>query len=117
MLTIRREQLTVFSDVEVRRFEDWTIDHLKRFFPKECAAAGDIRLRSLVQHGILRARSHRITAKRDVVKYVDLMLVLGRDFDTDRRLRWAANILAQRSPSDYRMQSLLRAAKLHLKKR
>jgi hypothetical protein len=117
MLTIRREQLTVFSEVEVRRFEDWTTAHLKKFFPKECAIAGDVRLRNNVQHGIARARAHGITAKRDVVKYIDLMMVFGRDFDTDKRLRWAADILAQRRHPDYRLQSLLRAAKLHLKKR
>jgi hypothetical protein len=117
MLTIRREQLTVFSEVEVRRFEDWTIAHLKKFFPRECAALGDPRLRDTVQYGIVRARTHGITSKRDVVKYIDLTIVFGRDFDTNKRLRWAADILAQRRQPDFRLPNLLRAAKAHLKKR
>jgi hypothetical protein len=115
MLTIRREQLTVFSELEVRRFEDWTLAHLKSFFPRECTALGDRRLRETVQYGITRARTHGITSRRDVVKYIDLMVVFGRNFDTNKRLRWARDILAQRRQPDLRLPNLLLAAKAHLK--
>lgn len=109
--------MIVFSKTEVRKFEDWTVAHLHKFFPKECAAAGEHKLLGLVQHGIVRAKAHGITSKADVVKYIDLMVVFGRDFDTDRRQRWAANVLKQRRHSSITMRMLLQAAKARLNRR
>jgi hypothetical protein len=117
MLTIRQAQFAVLSQLEVQKFEDWMLAHLKRFFPRQCAVAGDQRLREMVQYGIQRAAVYGITAKRDVCKYIDLMIVFGRDFDTDRRSRWAGEILGKRRNPGVKMQTLLQTAKIRLKKR
>ena len=114
MLTIRPEQFIVFSQVEAEKFEDWMVAHMRRFFPRQSAAAGEQNLREMVRYGVPRARQHGITARRDVAKYVDLMLLFGRDFDTDRRARWAGDILAKRRHSAAKMQALLAAAKKRL---
>jgi hypothetical protein len=114
MLTIRQAQFAVLSQLEVRKFEDWMLVHLKKFFPRQCAVAGDTRLREMVQHGIERAAGYGVTARRDVCKYVDLMIVFGRDFDTDSR---TAEMLAQRRNPGVKMQTLLRAAKVRLGRR
>ena len=79
MLTIRRAQIAILSQLEVQKFEEWMLVHLKKFFPRQCAAAGDRRLREMVQHGIQRAAAYGITARRDVCKYIDLRIVFGRD--------------------------------------
>jgi hypothetical protein len=113
-LRIRQAQLAVFSQVEVRKFEEWMLVHLKKFFPKQCALAGEPGLQEMIQYGIQRAAAYRITAKRDVCKYIDLMIVFGRNFDTDRRHQWAGKILAQRGNSGTKMQTMLRAAKARL---
>jgi hypothetical protein len=117
MLTIRAAQFAVFSQLEVRKFEDWTLAHLRKFFPDRCAALGEPQLREWIRYGIRRAAQYGVTARRDVCKYLDLMIVFGRDFDTDRLSGWAADILRRSGNSAARMQSLLRAAKLHLKNR
>jgi hypothetical protein len=117
MLTIRQAQFAVFSQLEVHKFEEWMLTHLKKFFPQQCAAAGDQRLLEVVRYGIQRAAVYGITAKRDVCKYIDLMIVLGRDFDTDNRSRWAGEILGKRRNPGAKMQTLLQTAKLRLKKR
>jgi hypothetical protein len=117
MLTIRRAQIAILSQLEVQKFEEWMLVHLKKFFPRQCAAAGDRRLREMVQHGIQRAAAYGITARRDVCKYIDLMIVFGRDFDTDRRSLWAGEILAKRRNPGVKMQTLLQAAKVRLKGR
>jgi len=114
---IRRAQLAVFSQVEVQKFEQWVRVHLQRFFPRQCAAAGEPGVQELVQYGIQRAAIHGITAKRDVCKYIDLMIVFGRDFDKDKRSRWAGQILGNRRHPGARMRALLQAAKAHLKNR
>ena len=117
MLAIREAQFAVFSQLEVRKFEEWMLAHLKKFFPGQCAAAGDQRLLETVQYGIRRAAVHGITAKHDVCKYIDLMIVFGRDFDTDRRSQWAGEILGRRRNLGVKMQILLQAAKLRLRNR
>jgi hypothetical protein len=117
MLTIRQAQFAVLSQLEVRKFEDWMLVHLKKFFPKQCGALGDTQLRQTVQHGIKRAASYELTARRDVCKYIDLMIVFGRNFDTDRRYRWAGEILGKRRNPGVKMQTLFQAAKLRLRKR
>jgi hypothetical protein len=117
MLTIRRAQFAVFSQLEVQKFEEWMLAHLRRFFPSQCLAAGDQLLRETIQYGVRRAAGYGITAKRDVCKYVDLMIAFGRDFDTDRRSRWAGEILAKRRNAGAKMQMLLQAAKVRLKGR
>jgi hypothetical protein len=115
MLTIRAAQFAVFSQVEMGKFEDWTLAHLRKFFPDQCAALGEPELREWIRYGIWRAAHHGVTAKRDVCKYLDLMIVFGRDFD--KRWGWAGDILRRGGNSGARMQNLLRAAKQHLKNR
>jgi hypothetical protein len=113
MLTIRAEQFEVFSRLEVEKFEEWMIAHLRRFFPQQCAVAGEAQLRETIQGGIKRAAAYGMTAKRDVCKYIDLMIVLGRDFDTDNRYPWAGEILSERRDPSAKMQALHGAALKH----
>ena len=88
--------------------------HLRRFFPAQGAAAGEEEIREMVRHGIERAGVYGIKSRADVCKYIDLMTVFGRDFDTDKRHRWAGEILKRRGKSEAKVKSLLRTAKLHL---
>ena len=115
MLTIRAEQFEVFSRVDVKKFEEWMIAHLERFFPEQCAVAGEAQLRETIQGGIKRAATYGVTVKRDVCKYIDLMVVFGRDFDTDKRYPWAAEILSERRNPSAKTQALHGAALKHLR--
>jgi len=110
MLTIRPAQIKVFSQTEVAKFEEWMIVHLKKYFPVQCRAAGEQQLRTIIRTGIDRATVYEISSQRDVCKYIDLMVVLGRDFDTDRRFPWAAEILAKRCDSTSKMSALFELA-------
>ena len=38
MLTVRQAQFAILSQLEVQKFEEWMLAHLRKFFPKECAA-------------------------------------------------------------------------------
>lgn len=100
MLTIRQEQLVAFSTEESNKFEKRLLHHLKKFFPAQYQAAGDVKMRELVKEGIHRAASYGITAERDSCKYVDLMIVLGPDFDKDPKLPWAEKILTSHALED-----------------
>ena len=115
MLTIRRDQLAVFTDLERRNFETRMIQHLHKCFPKQLEGTEDAELRGLIQYGVERSRSHRIKAERDVCRYIDLMVVFGRDFDVAPQHAWAAAILndAGLRNSTKKMDRLFAAAKEH----
>lgn len=115
MLAIRREQFAVFSQMEVRKFEDWMVAHLSKFFARQCRSIGESKLLETIRYGIQRAAFYGLTAKRDVCKYIDVMIALGRDFDTDVRFPWVPRILSRQTTPDTRAQSLLNAAISHLR--
>jgi hypothetical protein len=92
-LMIRHEQLVALRGVRQKEYERRLAAHLRKHFAETCAALGDQGLGDAVRYGIQRARSYGIQAERDVVKYLNLMFVFGRDFDTDPRFPWAASML------------------------
>jgi hypothetical protein len=113
-LIIRQAQMEAFSQVEFKKFEDWMVNHLNQFFPAQCLALGNTQVRELIQHGIRRASGYGITTERDVCKFIDLMIVFGRDFDRDEKSAWAGQILANRKTSRSKIRSLFEAAEMRL---
>src|ERR1700719_2267066 len=113
LLAMRQAQLAAFSQAEVQKFEDRMLTHLRQFFPKQCAALKEPQLHELIQYGIRRAAGHQITSERDVCKFIDLMIVFGRDFDADKKLPWAGRILRNRATAHSKIQSLYVAAETH----
>ena len=113
MLTIRKEQMDAFSHAALRIFECRMVAHLNRHFPKRCAKLGEDGVREWIRYGIERARTYGIVSERDVCKYIDVMFVYGRDFDTDRRRPWAGQILNDPviMPPAVRTNRLFRAAR------
>jgi hypothetical protein len=113
MLTLRKEQLAVFGPLGKKAFEDRMLSHLKKVFPEQSEALGEPKLRETIQSGTQRAAVYRIISERDVCKYIDLMILYGRDFDKDPNLPWAQSILqnqAIRNPSS-KIERLYKAAK------
>jgi hypothetical protein len=113
MLTIRKEQMAVFGPLGEKAFEDRVIAHLKKVFPEQSQALGEPKLRDAIQYGTQRAAVYRIISERDVCKYIDLMILYGRDFDKDPTHSWAQSVLenqALRNPST-KVDRLFKAAK------
>lgn len=115
MLKIRAEQLEAYSQAEVERFGEWMAAHLRRFFPRQCKPLGDDQLNETIRFGIARAATYGIKAKRDVCKYIDLVIVLGRDFDKDGTLAWAGEILNTQNQPHAKIEILHQVARIHLR--
>jgi hypothetical protein len=109
--------MAAFARAETKKFEDRMLIHLNKFFPRQCAALGEPKLRETIRDGIKRAAAYRITAERDVYKYIDLMVVFGHDFDTDKRFPWAGEILRKQKSPGAKINALHRAARKRLKGR
>jgi hypothetical protein len=95
-MQIRREQMAFFSEHGVKAFQDRVLSHLRKCFPTQYAASGEPGLQSTIQYGIKRASSYGLTTEREVCKYIDLMIVFGRDFDRDPARPWISAILTGR---------------------
>jgi hypothetical protein len=93
MLKIRKEQMEELAKVTVRSFEDGMVEHIKKFFPKFHEVMGEPAVRNAIRYGVDRAEVYGFKAERDVCLYINLMFLLGSDFDTDVQLPWLAAIL------------------------
>jgi len=116
MLTIRKEQMAVFSQVQLKKFEDFVLPHLSRTLRKQSETLGEAKLREIIQYGIKRAARYDITAERDVYKYLYLLVAFGRDFDTDEKLPGAGEILRSRKRPSEKIRALHQAAHKHLRR-
>lgn len=92
-MIIRKEQMSAMKDAAVISFENRMIEHLRNLFPKHHEVLHDSGLLKVVQLGINRAGSYKIDAESPVCHYIDLMFLLGSNFDTDLQLPWAGEIL------------------------
>jgi len=115
MLTIRREQTAVFIQAGAKKFEDWMVVHLSKFFSERSQSLGEMKLRKMIQYGIKRAETHGITGQRDVCKYIDLMMVFGPDLDTDQKYPWAREIVQRPWEPEAKINALQQAAQNYLK--
>jgi hypothetical protein len=116
MLNIRKEQMAVFSRVQLKKFEDFVLPHLHKSLREQSEALGDAKLRETIQYGIKRAARYGITSERDVYKYLYLLVVYGRDFDTDKELARAGEILRSQMKPSEKIRALHLAAHRHLRR-
>jgi hypothetical protein len=81
MWTIRQQQLEVFRANALQKFETEMVGHLTKLFPQLSKKLGDPGLRVVISHGVKRAREYGIVRKKDVGRYIAVMLMFGPDFD------------------------------------
>jgi hypothetical protein len=89
---------------------------LVNIIPARIRAAGEEQVRETIRLGIERARVYGVTGKRDVCKYIDLIIVFERSFDADPRYPWAGQILGKPGDPSTKMRSALEAGQSHLRK-
>jgi hypothetical protein len=97
MLRIRKEQMDELAKVSLGNFESGMVEHVKRFFPKYHDVMGEPAVRKTIRYGVDRAEAYGFTIERDVCQYINLMFLLGSDFDTDIQLPGLAAIFEDTS--------------------
>lgn len=107
MLIIRSSQMEVLADSLQGEFLRKCERHLSRSFDA-CARMSASELRTFVEQGVARARSYGIDTERDLCRYLNLVAVLGRDFDL--KLPWARKTLASGAGARLRLNRLYNQA-------
>jgi hypothetical protein len=103
MLTIRQSQMAVLRDTLLESFRRKLADHLRANFPA-CADMHPVELDAFVAHGVARAGRYGIVVERDICKFLNTMVVFGRDFDV--KCAWAKEVLAQNTGARLRLNRL-----------
>ena len=95
-----------FQQLWLSRFTDEVSEHLRRYFELPCFIAGDACVRETIRLGVSRARYWGLTLEASGQSYIDHMIMLGSDFDTDPQIPWAREVLERKQPELARMDSL-----------
>lgn len=93
MLRISDQQLELFEQAAARNFEDQMVEHLREFTPKHSEILGEDGVRRIIRLGQERAKNYGFVNRGPVRFYIELIFMLGSDFDTDPQLPWAAEVL------------------------
>ena len=92
-MRIRREQILAFEEVRMPDFENEMVAHLEGFSPLHSQSLGDEGIRRLIRMGTARAKNHGMTYRGSVKFYIETVILLGIDFDTDPQYPWPGAIL------------------------
>jgi hypothetical protein len=119
VVIIRPAQIEAFASPYTQDFEPGAMAHIQVAFPKHYGFLQDDGARAVIAHGRDRAREYGLGDRRSTLLYIDFTLLLGRSFDEDPQLPWAAAIL--NDPSLGRQKPLdvihteppVRAVRLH----
>ena len=88
---ISEAHTAAFSEQQRQRFEDEMVEYFKREYAGDVKRIGEPGMRSLIQDGIRKAETYKITAEADVARYLQFRVAIAPDFDTTD---WAAPLLA-----------------------
>ena len=99
-LRIRQEHIQAMQPVVLAGFEQKVVAHLKASFPEQTDLLGDEHAREVARYGLHRAQARGITAEREVLLWITLMVLLGSDFDEDVQLAWVQQTLGDPALAD-----------------
>jgi len=106
IFSIRKEQMAALTKVEARTVGNRTLDHIRKTYPKEFDTIGEDKIREVIQHSAKRVAKYGFKGNPDVLKFIEVMVLFGRDFDSDPQLPWAAQILRKRKKPAVKITAL-----------
>jgi hypothetical protein len=106
---IRNAQIQALDEARSPDFEEFMVEHLQDYSPLHSQALGEPGIRTLIDVGKARAQAHGFTRRGPVRFYIETMILLGVEFDTDPQYPRLGAILRDASVPD----QLQRADRAH----
>lgn len=97
MFVIRDAQLEALAASRREAFAEALEAELRAELPEPCAR---VDVRAVIAQAVERCTAYGLATDEAIGRYARLMMVLGRDFDVDPALPWAASILGAPGPVD-----------------
>jgi len=99
-MIIRAEQMEALDAAASSAFEREMVEHLNAFEPRLCQAAKEDGVRRAVEVGIERARALGFTTRGQIAFHLELMCILGWQYEVDPQLAWVSETLENAAPDD-----------------
>ena len=93
MLVIRKEQLDAFAKEKEKKFEREAFQYIKTTYPDKCKSLTDDQIKESILTAKQKSENYSLFTTETVMLYIDLMYLLGFDFDTDKNYPWVQEIL------------------------
>lgn len=93
MIVIHQYLMNSMAESVAERFAKEMFVHLSNYAPRLLELRGRPCFQDLITAGISRAGDYGFTARGPVRLYIELMISLGCDFDTDPQYPWATSIV------------------------
>lgn len=82
-MKIRKEQMQAFPKAIETNLECRLYAHVCRALAERCRQMGESAVRRLIRDGLERTARYGIVSEYDRCRYVDLMVLVGPDFDAE----------------------------------
>jgi hypothetical protein len=91
--TIRTEQLAALQGMLELQLADRAAAYVRGEYPATCAALDEPTIRASVQTALAKGAPYRFESEETIFAYLDLMYLLGFDFDLNPRCAWVRETL------------------------
>jgi len=107
MMVIRKEQYEVLSQYTLGQFFQAMENYLREAYPEQTAGMSHEQLRELIAEGTERAGHYDITDENDVKRFLEYLVLYGRDFGKSAATSWAEQFLTDTNlPATARMNEI-----------
>lgn|SRR5450759_2445638 len=114
-MIIRSKQLETMAKFSRQRFDDTAAEYLRTNHPDEPISKDDSQLARFIKQGVDKGASYAITREVDVIRFLEVLLVTGMDFEASASLRWVADYLREPVRAEHRLDNVIE--RLHFEAR
>jgi len=100
MIQIQESHMDAFTRRSREDFAQRMKEHIFKYFPEQAAALAQAGVGRVIELGMQHAKERGITGEGDVSRYIDVMVVLGENYD---REPWAKDIFDRQLGGSTRM--------------
>ncbi|MEZ5083030.1 MAG: hypothetical protein R2750_06235 [Bacteroidales bacterium] len=93
MLKIRKEQEEALRLAATKRFINDMVVQVRNHFDETKNGKSEKDAKEYVLKAIERAKKHNLTKEADLIKYIELTLMYGLEFDKNADLLWMSEII------------------------
>ena len=107
MMVIRDAQFEALKHAEIQKFVEHLLIQIREDYPEEYGSMGEDSARDFIDSGIKKADGFQITTRRQVRKFIDIMLYCGIDFTETEQYAWTREILEGSDTADSKIDSIV----------
>jgi len=94
MLTIRKAQWNALIHSREQAFEKRAVAYVQEHYPDVCREIGEEGVAKSVHQAMEKRTKYNFASVTEILLYIDLMYLLGFQFDNDETFAWAGELLA-----------------------